>query len=126
MTRHGPVQRSIAVAASLLVLVAATMLPAAPAQAAVPSGTGHGFRPARNAWDHPTGDDPDRLIVTFRRGTSSVSRRSSVAATGASEVRGRRPSSRTEVIHAKPGTGARTIASLRADRRVERVSVDHR
>src|SRR3954471_1349850 len=127
MTRHGPVQRSIGVAASLLVLVATTMLPAGPARAAGPSGaTGHGFRPARNAWDRPTGDDPDRLIVTFRPGISTLSRRSSVQATGAAEVRGRRPSSRTEVIHAKPGTAARTIASLRADRRVERVSVDHR
>src|SRR3954466_13316209 len=122
MTRHGPVQRSIGVAASLLVLVAATMVPPGPARAAGPSGTtGHGFRPARNAWDRPTGDDPDRLIVTFRPGTSSVSRRSSVAATGASEVRGHRGSSRTAVVHGQPGTGARTIASLRADRRVERV-----
>src|SRR3954447_26361724 len=128
MTRHGPVQRSIGVAASLLVLVAATMLPAAPARAAVPSGTtGHGFRPARNAWDRPTGDDPDRLIVTFRGGTSTLSRHASLRAAGAVSTSG--PSvaiDRTTVVDTEPGSRDATIAALRADPHVERVSVDHR
>ncbi|MFL5670161.1 MAG: S8 family peptidase, partial [Chloroflexota bacterium] len=127
MTRHGPGQRSLGVAASLLVLVAATMLPAVPARAAGPSGTtGHGLRASRNAWDRPTADDPDRLIVTFRPGTSAVSRRAALRAAGGTEMAGRLPNRRTAVVHARPGRATATIASLRADRRVARVSVDHR
>ncbi|MFL5720723.1 MAG: S8 family peptidase [Chloroflexota bacterium] len=127
MTRHGPGQRSLGVAASLLVLVAATMLPAVPARAAGPSGTtGHGLRASRNAWDRPTADDPDRLIVTFRPGTSALSRRAALRAAGGTEMAGRLPNRRTAVVHARPGTATATIASLRADRRVARVSVDHR
>ncbi|MFL5651558.1 MAG: S8 family peptidase [Chloroflexota bacterium] len=127
MTRHGPGQRSLGVAASLLVLVAATMLPAVPARAAGPSGTtGHGLRASRNAWDRPTADDPDRLIVTFRPGTSALSRRAALRAAGGTEMAGRLPNRRTAVVHARPGRATATIASLRADRRVARVSVDHR
>ncbi|MFL5671321.1 MAG: S8 family peptidase [Chloroflexota bacterium] len=127
MTRHGPGQRSLGVAASLLVLVAATMLPAVPARAAGPSGTtGHGLRASRNAWDRPTADDPDRLIVTFRPGTSALSRRAALRAAGGTEMAGRLPNRRTAVVHARPGTATATIASLRADRRVARVGVDHR
>src|SRR3954447_14556486 len=127
MTRHGPGQRSLGVAASLLVLVAATMLPAVPARAAGPSGTtGHGLRASRNAWDGPTADDPDRLIVTFRPGTSALSRRAALRTAGAAEIAGRLPHRRTAVVHARRGTATATIASLRADRRVARVSVDHR
>ncbi|MFL5646633.1 MAG: S8 family peptidase [Chloroflexota bacterium] len=127
MTRHGPGQRSLGVAASLLVLVAATMLPAVPARAAGPSGTtGHGLRASRNAWDRPTADDPDRLIVTFRPGTSALSRRAALRAAGGTEMAGRLPNRRTAVVHARPGRATATIASLRADRRVARVGIDHR
>src|SRR3954447_3872272 len=127
MTRHGPVHRSLGVAASFLLLVGAATLPAVPARAASPSGTtGHGLRATRNGWDRPTADDPDRLIVTFRPGTSAVSRRSSLHAAGAAEIAARLGNRRRAVVHAKPGMAAETIASLQADRRVARVSVDHR
>jgi len=121
MTPARHVQRSFAVAAALL-LVAAT---AVPAIAAGPVGTGGpDLRAERNAWDRQTGDDPGRLIVTFRPSTSTLGRQSSLMAAGAD--RQPVPIAQTTVVHVQDDQSAATMASLEADPRVKRVSVDHR
>src|SRR3954463_5491079 len=123
----GPVRRvprSVTAAVAMLLVVAASTIPTVSTHAAGPTRPPDGaIRAARNAWDRPTGDDPDRLIVTFRGGTSTLSRHSTLDAVGAAEISTRLPNVRMAVVRAKHGTGAKTLASLRADRRVERVSV---
>ncbi|MFL5675621.1 MAG: S8 family serine peptidase [Chloroflexota bacterium] len=127
----GPVRRvprSVTAAVAMLLVVAASTIPTVSTHAAGPTRPPDGaIRAARNAWDRPTGDDPDRLIVTFRGGTSTLSRHASLRAAGAVSTSG--PSvaiDRTTVVDTEPGSRDATIAALRADPHVERVSVDHR
>ena len=85
-------------------------------------------RAARNAWDRPTGDDPDRLIVTFQPGTSTFE-----PPVEPEHGRGRGDTARP---CRSPGRRSSTPGPVTAggdDRRrcgrtsrVERVSVDHR
>ena len=77
MTAFRHLERSFGVAAMVLALVAATASPTS--AAGPPSGPDPGLRAARDAWDRPTGDDPDRLLVRFRPGTATASRRSARA-----------------------------------------------
>ncbi len=122
MTSDRRVPRSFAVAAGLLFVAAVTALPAT---AANPTGTGDpDLRPARNAWDRQTGDDPGRLIVTFRPNTSTLGRQSSLTAAGA--TRRAAPIDQTTVVDVPDNEAASTTATLEADPRVERVSVDHK
>ncbi|HEX6868506.1 MAG TPA: S8 family peptidase, partial [Candidatus Limnocylindrales bacterium] len=99
-----------------------------PASAAGPtSAPDQDLRAARNAWDRPTGDDADRLIVRFRAGTSALSRQSTLRAAGTVSASGpAAPIGRTAVVQAERGAGRATMATLRASAAVERVSVDHR
>ncbi|HEY8818553.1 MAG TPA: S8 family peptidase, partial [Candidatus Limnocylindrales bacterium] len=95
------------------------------AQAAQPPDAGPAPRPDRAAWDRPSGDDPDRLIVTFRPGTSPATGRSVIAHAGGAhiaDVKG----ARTATLKAPTGRSAGTIADLRHDPHVLRVGVDHR
>jgi subtilisin family serine protease len=117
-TRH-----SIAIGAAALIVLAAV---GAPAQAANPARTplDH-LRPARPGWDLPVADDPGRLIVTFRPGTSTLSRRSAIAGAGAT-TDADLAATPSVTVHARTGTAAVTLATLQADERVLRVGVDHR
>ncbi len=122
MTPVHHVQRPFAVAAALLFVAAATALPvtaAGPTASPDPD-----LRAGRNAWDHPTGDDPGRLIVTFRPNTSTLGRQSSLMDAGA--TRQAIPIGQTTVVDVPDDEAATTVATLEADPRVEQVSVDHR
>jgi len=114
--------RSLALAAVAFMVGSATALPAV--AASPPNGPDPDLRAARNAWDRPTGDDPGRLIVTFRPGTSTFSRQSSLMAAGAQ--RQAVPIARTTVVDVPADAAAVTTAALEADPHVERVSVDHK
>jgi subtilisin family serine protease len=130
MSRARPAHRWVALGAALTLAV----LGAAPAQAAGPQRGTPAPRPSRQAWDQPSQDDPSRLIVTFQPGTTAVARRSAIAtATAGTGVaadlpaaRGILPAGRSVTVRAPAGGSASTVAALRADPRVLRVSVDHR
>ena len=66
MSRARPAHRSFAVAAAVLLAALTTI----PAQAASPGASTSTLRRGGPAWDQPTGDDPSRLIVTFKPGTT--------------------------------------------------------
>ena len=126
MSRVRPASRSgVAGAALFLVVLAGADTPV---HAADPHGS-TGLRPERPGWDRPSGDDPDRLIVTFKSGTTAAARRSAIAtATAGTGLSTDLPPSPTHAVtlRAPAGKSAATIAALRADTRVLRVSVDHR
>jgi subtilisin family serine protease len=114
--------RSLALAAVAFMVGSATALPAV--AAGPPSGSDPDLRAARNAWDRPLADDPGRLIVTFRPGTSTLSRQASLRAAGAN--RQSVPIARTTVVVVPADRAAATTTALEEDPHVERVSVDHR
>ncbi len=121
MSRARPTHRPFTVAAAVL-LAALTSIPA---QAAWPDPSPSTLRRGGPAWDQPTVDDPSRLIVTFRPGTSSAARATAVQAAGARQTRVV-PRARSLAIQAPAGRTKAVVASLRADPQVLRVSVDHR
>ena len=118
-TRAG--NRPVAVGAALILAA----LCFGPTQAAGPRADTSGLRPGHLAWDRPSGDDPDRLIVSFRPGTSPAARRTAIATAGADRI-GELPASRAVTLRAHPGRSAAAMATLRARPDVIRVSVDHR
>ena len=125
MSRARPASRSVAVGAALLLVALAGV----PAQAAGQPADASVLRPTRPAWDPVSEDDPSRLIVTFRAGTTAASRQSAIATATAGTGRTTDlPATGTRAVklRAPAGRSAATVAALRADRRVLRVSVDHR
>jgi subtilisin family serine protease len=116
-TRH-----SLAVGAAALMLLATVGAPVAAADPA--RGPIDHPRPVRSAWDLPAADDPGRLIVTFRPGTSTPSRRAALvgAGTRADSDLG----AATVTVDVRTGTAATALATLQADERVLRAGVDHR
>ena len=74
--------RPFAVAAAVLLAVVVAI----PAQAASPGPGTPKLRHVGPAWQRPTADDPDGLIVTFRPGTTPAARSSTVRATGTRHV----------------------------------------
>ena len=79
------------------------------------------------AWQPPTADDPDRLIVTFRAGTTPARARVDSPRDAAPPGPAKLAEPRS-VARPRPRPGARTRRwrRLRADPHVLRVSVDHR
>ena len=77
------------------------------------------------AWQRPTADDPDRLIVTFRAGTTPAARGAAVRASGARQST-KLPNSRSVALKAPTGHAQDVLAKLRADPDVLSASVDHR
>ena len=117
-TRH-----SIAIgAAALIVLATAVGSVQAASPRPVPLDQ---LRPARHAWDRPPADDPGRLIVTFRPGTSTRSRRAAIGGAGAT-TDADLGASLSVGVRARSGTAATTLSTLQADERVLQVSVDHK
>ncbi len=121
MSRARPAHRSFAVAAAVLLAALATI----PAQAASPGASTSALRRGGPAWDQPTGDDPSRLIVTFKPGTTPASRRTTLQASGARQTT-KLPNTRSVALQAPAGRAKEVAATLRADPHVLRVSVDHR
>src|SRR5688572_13049151 len=121
MTRARPAHRPFAVAAAVLLAALTTI----PAQAASPGASTSTLRRGGPAWDQPTGDDPSRLIVTFKQGASAAARANAVQATGARETK-KLPHSKTVALQAPAGRAQEVAATLRADPHVLRVGVDHR
>ncbi len=117
-----PLRRASVVGIAALILTLAGGLSA---RAADPPRAAAAPRPERPAWDRPTGDDPDRLIVTFRSATTAGARRSSIANAGATHIADL-AAGRVVALQAPTGRSTQTIAELRADPRVLRVDVDHR
>ena len=121
MSRARPAHRSFAVAAAVLL----TTLVAIPVQAASPGASTSTLRRGGAAWDQPSGDDPSRLIVTFKPGTTPASRKTTMQTSGARQTTAV-PKTRSVAVHAPAGRGKEVAATLRADPHVLRVSVDHR
>lgn len=121
MSRVRPTHRSMAIGAALMI----ALLSGVPAQAAGPHGSAVRPLSVRPAWDRPSGDDPSRLIVTFRPGTSAAARKAAIATAGADPVADL-PATRSVALHAHAGRSAAATAALRADAHVLRVSIDHR
>jgi subtilisin family serine protease len=111
--------RPLAVAAAVLLAV----VTAIPAQAASPGPAAPTVRHLGPAWQRPTADDPDSLIVTFRAGTTPAARSAAVRASGAHQSK-TRLNGRAVALRAT-GRANDAIASLRADPHVLSVSVDH-
>ncbi len=120
MSRARPAHRPFAVAAAVLLAALITN----PAQAASPDPSTSTLRRGGPAWDRPTVDDPSRLIVTFRPGTTAAGRARTLQATGARETT-KMPHTRAVALRAAPGRAKQLMASLRADPRVLHVSIDH-
>ena len=117
-TRH-----SIAIgAAALIVLATAVGSVQAASPRPVPLDQ---LRPARHAWDLPAAEDPGRLIVTFRPGTSTRSRRAAIGGAGAT-TDADLGASLSVGVRARSGTAAATLSTLQADERVLQVSIDHK
>ena len=112
--------RPLAVAAAALVLA----VTAVPAHAAPPTPSA-ALRHGGHAWERPTGDDPGRLIVTFKPGTSPAARATTMRATGAQQTT-TLPDPRSVAVRAPAGRENEVTATLRADPHVLQVSVDHR
>ena len=117
-TRH-----SIAIgAAALIVLATAVGSVQAASPRPVPLDQ---LRPARHAWDLPAAEDPGRLIVTFRPGTSTRSRRAAIGGAGAT-TDADLGASLSVGVRARSGTAATTLSTLQADERVLQVGIDHK
>ena len=110
MSRARPAHRSFAVAAAVLL----TALVAIPVQAASPGASTSTLRHGGAAWDQPTGDDPSRLIVTFKPGTTPASRKTAMQTSGARQTTAL-PKTRSVAVHAPAGRGKEVAATLRAD-----------
>jgi subtilisin family serine protease len=108
--------------AAAAVLVAVT---AVPAGAASPNAGASALRHLGHAWDRPTADDPGRLIVTFRPGTTALGRTAALRPTGA-RATADLPGTSSVALRAVEGRERETVATLRADPRVLRVGIDHR
>src|SRR5436190_11527236 len=111
-----------------VVAVGAALLAMSGSPAVRAAGPRHAMtvpRPDRAAWDRSRGDDPDRLIVTFRAGTAAATRRSSIARVGGTPINGR-AAGRIQALKAPTGRSTQTIAAMRADPSVVRIDVDHR
>ncbi|MEO8437633.1 MAG: S8 family serine peptidase [Chloroflexota bacterium] len=121
MSRARIPNRSLAIAAAAILVAFSGVS----AQAASPPSGSPAVRPARSAWDQPLPDDPSRLIVTFKPGTTAAARRSAFAAAGADRIADLRHTT-SVTLKARPGKSASTMATLRADKHVASVSVDHR
>ena len=113
--------RPFAVAAAVLLAVVVAI----PVQAASPGRAAPRLRDVGPAWEPPAADDADRLIVTFRAGTTPAARSSTVRATGARHSR-KLGNTRSLALRAPAGRAKETLAKLRADPDVLSVSVDHR
>ena len=110
---------SIAAAVHLAVVVLI------PAQAASPGPATPTLRHVGPDWQRPTADDPDRLIVTFRAGTTPATRGAAVRASGAHQSINL-PHSRSVALEAPAGHAQDVLAMLRADPDVLTAHVDHR
>ncbi len=113
--------RPFAVATAVILATLITI----PAQAASPHPNTSTFVRGGHAWDQPAVDDPSRLIVTFRPGTTAADRTRAMQATGARQTT-KLPHSRVVAIQAPAGRGNDVMTTLRADAHVQRVSIDHR
>ena len=113
--------RPFAVAAAVLLAVVIVI----PAQAASPGPGTPRLRHVGPAWQRPTADDPDSLIVTFRPGTTPAARSSTVRATGTRYSKNL-PNTRSVALQAPTGHARDVLARLQADPDVLSVSVDHR
>ena len=125
MSPARPAHRSVAVGAALIVTIFGTQSAVAPARAVGPQADTSQLRANRSAWDQPSLDDPSRLIVTFRPGTTAVARLTAIGLAGADRL-GELPGTRAVTVHARPGRSAAAMTALKADPHVLRVSVDHR
>jgi subtilisin family serine protease len=114
------VRRSVAIGAALIL----TALAGVPAHAAAPQASSAAPRPDRPAWDLPSLDDPNRLIVTFRPRTAARSREAAIAAAGTVRAKDL-GDNRAVAVRAARGDPATAAAALRADPHVLGVSVDH-
>jgi len=122
MSRARPAHRPFAVAAVAVVLASVIAIPV---QAASPHPNTSMVRRGGHAWDQPAVDDPSRLIVTFRPGTTAAARTRAMQATGARQTT-KLPHTRAVALTAPAGHANDVMATLRADPHVQRVSVDHR
>ncbi len=120
MSRASIPHRLLAIAAAAILVA----LSGPPAQGASPHPGAPDPRPVRSAWDPAVPDDPSRLIVTFKPGTSAEARRSAFAAAGAARIADL-PHTTSVTLKARPGRSESALAHLRADKHVSSVSVDH-
>ncbi|MEP6639637.1 MAG: S8 family peptidase [Chloroflexota bacterium] len=121
MSRARIPHRSIAVAAAAILIA----LGSVPTQAADPNPGSPAARSSRAAWDQALPDDPSRLIVTFRPGTTAAARRSAIVSAGADRVAHVRHTTAV-TLRVRPGRSTSALATLRADPHVVSVSIDHR
>jgi subtilisin family serine protease len=121
LSRARPAHRPFAVAAAVLLAALTTI----PAQSASPGPSTSTLRRGGPAWDQPTADDPSRLIVTFKPGTTSAARMTTMNASGARQTT-KLPHTRVMALRAPAGQTEEVVAALRADPHVMRVGVDHR
>src|SRR4051794_7767693 len=98
MSRARPAHRPFAVAAALVLATLITI----PVQAASPHPNTPTLRRGGHAWDKPAVDDPSRLIVTFRPGTTTADRTRAIKGTGARQTT-KMPRSRTMAVKAPAG-----------------------
>ena len=122
MSRARPAHRSFAVAAAVLLAA----LGHDPARRAPPGASTSTLRRGGPAWDQPTGDDPSRLIVTFKPERRPPPAATTLQASGARQTT-KLPDARSVALQAPAGRAEEVDCDRSAPTRTSlRVSVDHR